>query len=126
VEGKDNKAINVDKISQLERNLHEDFARDQVTEYAKGVLFGNAYRLLPPNERGDFFTDKCTSAAARVKVALVRTPDLFPSAKYLKEHPDDKAYASECREAIFYAGGTVVVFPDPPVTVTSVLKGSRG
>ncbi|MGA3193295.1 MAG: hypothetical protein ABSD73_12475 [Candidatus Bathyarchaeia archaeon] len=126
VEGKDNKAINVDKISQLERNLHEDFARDQVTEYAKGVLFGNAHRLLPPNERGDFFTDKYASAAARLKVALVRTPDLFPCAKYLKEHPDDKAYASECREAIFSAGGTVVFFPDPPVTVTSVLKGSSG
>jgi hypothetical protein len=41
-EGKDNKAINVDKISQLARNLEEDYAREEVTSYAKGVLFGNA------------------------------------------------------------------------------------
>lgn len=27
---------NIDKFSQLERNLQEDFARDDVTEYAKG------------------------------------------------------------------------------------------
>src|SRR5207244_4389409 len=39
-EGKDTKAINIDKMSQLERNLQEDFAREGVTAYAKGVLFG--------------------------------------------------------------------------------------
>jgi hypothetical protein len=36
VEGKDSKAINIDKFSQLERNLQEDFAREGITEYAKG------------------------------------------------------------------------------------------
>src|SRR6266550_3066762 len=55
-EGKDNKAINIDKFSQLERNLHEDFARESICEMAKGVLFGNAFRFLPPTERPEFFT----------------------------------------------------------------------
>jgi hypothetical protein len=48
VEGKDSRAINIDKMSQLERNLQEDFARDEVTAYAKGVLFGNNERLTLP------------------------------------------------------------------------------
>src|SRR5207245_1319034 len=83
VEGKDTKAINIDKFSQLERNLQEDFAREGVTEYAKGVLFGNAERLKPPAERGHAFTGKCITAAKRVHAALVRTADLFDPVRYL-------------------------------------------
>jgi hypothetical protein len=41
-EGKDDKAVNIDKLDQLDRNVREDFQRLGVTEYAKGVLFGNA------------------------------------------------------------------------------------
>ena len=114
-EGKDNKSVNIDKFSQLERNLNEDFARDGVTDYAKGVLFGNAFRLLPIGERGDFFTKKCISASKRVAVALVRTPDLFAPAKYMKETPADAGYAKQCREAIYRAEGEIVTFPAPPV-----------
>lgn len=125
-EGKDNKAINIDKFSQLERNLQEDFARQDVTEYAKGVLFGNAYRLLPLTERGDFFTDKCISAAQRARAALVRTPDVFAPAKYLKENPGDLEYARQCREAIFRCEGEVVSFPPPPVgEATSLAKSVK-
>jgi hypothetical protein len=120
-EGKDNKPVNIDKFSQLERNLQEDFARDGVTDYAKGVLFGNAHRLSAPSERGDYFTDKCVSAAKRVKVALVRTPDLFAPSKYLKEHPGDTDYAKQCREAIYRTEGAIVVFPTPPTTETTVV-----
>ena len=54
-EGKDNKAINIDKLRQLEMNIHEDFARDEVEDMAKGALIGNAYRLIEPEERGMFF-----------------------------------------------------------------------
>jgi hypothetical protein len=90
VEGKDNKAINIDKHSQLERNVNEDFERDGVTEHAHGVLFGNGFRLLPLRERKDFFTEKCASAAKRTGTALVRTPDLFEVARYL-ESSEDKA-----------------------------------
>ena len=114
-EGKDRKPINIDKFSQLERNLQEDFARDDVTDYAKGVLFGNAFRLMPLSERGEYFTDKCVSAAKRVRAALVRTPDLFAPAKYLKENPTDTDYAKQCREAIFCSEGDIVIFSPPPV-----------
>ena len=44
-EGRDNRAIGIDKMRQLEVNVLEDLSRDEVSEPAKGVLFGNAYRL---------------------------------------------------------------------------------
>lgn len=113
-EGKDNKAVNVDKLSQLERVLQEDFARDEVDEYAKGVLFGNAYRLSTPTQREDFFTRKCVSGAQRSKVALVRTTDLFTVAKYVVE-AKDSAFARACREAIAQTEGQVVEFPAVPI-----------
>jgi hypothetical protein len=113
-EGKDLKPINIDKLGQLERNLQEDFQRDEVREYAKGVLFGNADRLAPPDRRGDAFTAKCVSGAKRAKIALVRTIDLFSPAKYLKEYADEE-YAKRCRVAIFAAEGEVVGFPPVPV-----------
>lgn len=113
VEGKDNKAVNIDKMSQLERNLQEDFAKDGVTTFAKGVLFGNAYRLEVPSKRAVGFTDKCVAAASRLGVALVQTADLFEPARYLSDHTND-AYAASCRHAIFAAHGTVVGFPKPP------------
>jgi hypothetical protein len=121
-EGKDNKAVNVDKLSQLERNLQEDYARDEVTEFAKGVLFANAFRLSPVAERGAFFTDKCISAAKRLSVALVRTPDLFMPAKYLRENPADANYARQCRDAMFVANGDVVAFPEPPSRDTFIVE----
>jgi hypothetical protein len=34
-EGKDNKAINVDKLRQLSMNIHEDIQREEVTTPAK-------------------------------------------------------------------------------------------
>jgi hypothetical protein len=113
-EGKDNKAINIDKLSQLERNIQEDFAREEVTDFAKGVLFGNANRLTPPSERTEFFTQKCISGAQRLRVALVRTPDLFPISKYLKEY-DAPLFAKACREAILKTEGDIVQFPRIPL-----------
>ncbi|MBN8467889.1 hypothetical protein JYJ95_15315 [Corallococcus exiguus] len=110
VEGKDNSAINVDKLRQLEMNRREDLARDDVDELATGVLFGNAFRLTPPSSRNDSFTAKCASAARSSGVALVRTPDLFVVAKSLLETPDD-AFAALCRKSLIEQAGSIVAFP---------------
>jgi hypothetical protein len=120
-EGKDRQAINIDKLSQLERNLQEDFAREGVAEYAKGVLFGNPYRLVPVSERGAPFTEKCLDGAKRSGIALVFTSDLFAPAKYLKEH-SDLEYARQCREAIFRCKGDIVTFPAPPASLQAMIK----
>lgn len=113
VEGKDNKAVSIEKFSQLERNLQEDFAREGVSDYAKGVLFGNAERLNPLSERNDPFTTKCLTAATRVGAALVKTSDLFEPIRYLLSHADAD-YAKACRDAIFLTKGSVVTFPATP------------
>ncbi len=112
-EGKDSKPINIDKLRQLEMNIHEDFEREEIDEMAKGALFGNAYRLQPLGERKDFFTIKCQTAAKRSGTALIRTIDLFPIVQYLSGKKDT-AFAKKCRQAIFDTSGDVVTFPVPP------------
>lgn len=112
IEGKDNKPISVDKLRQLEMNIAEDLQRDEVSEPAKAVLFGNANRLIDINERKEFFTDKCITAAKRTGTALVRTQDLFFVGQYLNNN-NDEIFKMRCREAIFSANGEIVVFPTP-------------
>ena len=118
-EGKDNKAINIDKFRQLITNLQEDYERDDVSEHAKGILFGNASRLTSPAERGEFFTAKCLSSAKQYKTALVRTPDLFAVARYLKEQRDED-FAKRCRETLRDTKGDIVQFPPVPSVATSI------
>jgi len=127
-EGKDSSAVSIDKLSQLERNIQEDFTKDGVTSYASGVLFGNAHRLKPPAERGDAFTAKCITGAQRSGIALVRTTDLFEVARYQAETPDAQ-FAAACRAAIAGGGGAVVAFPPlpvPPIAETGQLKAIEG
>jgi hypothetical protein len=114
-EGKDDKAINIDKLDQLDRNLKEDFSRqEEVTaHFATGVLFGNAYRLTAPEVRDTFFTTKCIVAAKRSHISLVRTTDLFKIAQYLDRCPNPE-FAETCRRMIRQADGEIVIFPTIP------------
>jgi hypothetical protein len=117
-EGRDNKPVNIDKLRQLQMNLHEDLAREEVSVMAQGVLFGNAYRLKPPSEREDFFTEKVMAAAKQNGCVLVRTPDLFTVAQYLSRGTDTE-FASACRTAIISTKGRVATFPPLPVAESS-------
>jgi hypothetical protein len=112
-EGKDNKAINVDKLRQLAMNIHEDLNRDEVTAPAKGVLFGNGFRLQPPHKREAAFTKKCITAAQSSSTSLIATQDLFRVARYLSDHKDD-TNATECRKAILSSMGLVSLPETPP------------
>jgi hypothetical protein len=113
VEGTDSRPINIDKLSQLERNIQEDFARDTTTEFARGVLFGNPGRLLDPAERTNWFTEKCISGAKRTGITLVTTPGLFRIVQYLQETRND-AFAQMCRKAFLDGSGRVAEFPPTP------------
>lgn len=119
-EGKDNRAINIDKLRQLSMNIHEDLQRDEVSTPAKPVLFGNAFRLQPVQERADPFTEKCYSAAAISSTALVFTPDLFAVVKYLTEQPDSD-FAGMCRLALLNSTGRVV-FPTIPASEPETIE----
>ena len=119
VEGRDNKAIDISKMRQLAMNIQEDFSREEVEEMARGVLFGNAYRLTPPADRPDpHFTEKCATAARSNGTALVRTCELFEVARSLVDNPDE-AFAAACRKAIFDASGQEVRFPVHPAGIGS-------
>jgi hypothetical protein len=111
-EGKDNKAINVDKLRQLAMNIHEDLLRDEVEKPAKAVLFGNAYRLSPLTERNAPFTEKCIGAASTSSTALLSTPELFRAVQCLLNNPNEE-YASSCRKALLEGIG-IVKFPVVP------------
>lgn len=112
-EGRDDKPIAITKISQLIRNLHDDYARDEVEKMAKGVLFGNPFRFKPPEKRKELFTEKVFNTAKTNSIALLFTPDLYPIAIYLSEKKN-KEFAKACREAIFAASGEIVKFPPIP------------
>ena len=123
-EGKDTKAIAIEKLRQLEMNINEDFERPDVDVHAKAVLFGNAYRLLPPEERGDFFTDKCLTSAQRSGTALVKTTDLFLVAQHLSA-VNDAPFAKRCRMAILSTHGAVVEFPKPPKRKPTLIASEK-
>jgi hypothetical protein len=77
------------------------------------VLFGNPHRLIPVEERGEFFTAKVLAAAARTGCALVRTPDLFKVARYAKDSGDEE-FAEQCRKVMAATAGEIVIFPSVP------------
>lgn len=102
-EGKDNKAINIDKLRQLEMNINEDFSRENIHTIAKGVLFGNPFRLQPIINRNDSFTEKCQIAARRSGIALITTADLFLLCQNVKQ--DDEETKKLTRERILNSVG---------------------
>ena len=113
-EGKDTKAVNIDKLRQLSMNIHEDLQRDEVLTPAKPVLFGNGFRLDEPQLRPDPFTEKCHSAAASSSTALVATSDLFACVQYLMAEKNEN-FTNLCRQAILSSAGRVS-FPQPPAS----------
>jgi hypothetical protein len=112
-EGKDNSAINIDKFRQLSENIQADLQRENVDKPAIGILFGNGFRLTATQDRQDQFTQKCLSSAKRGTI-LVRTMDLYPVVRYIRE-TNDQGYARLCRDAILASLGRVVDFPAPPI-----------
>ncbi|MCP3941545.1 MAG: hypothetical protein GY710_08700 [Desulfobacteraceae bacterium] len=119
-EGKDRKAINIDKLRQLEMNILEDLDREGTKDTAKAVLFGNPQRFFDPKERDKPFTKKCLSAANRSSTALIFTPDLFRVTQYLSNNRN-KRFATKCRKAILNTVG-IVIFPVPPKPKKAKLK----
>jgi hypothetical protein len=114
VEGRDNRAISVDKFRQLFTNVDEDRRIHPNLPRALGVLFGNGYRLQHPADRKPCFTEKVLASAVESKFALLPTSGLFAPVEYLIVHPDRLDYAKQCRASIFNAAGTLVQFPPVP------------
>lgn len=110
-EGKDTSAVDISKFRQLESNIGEDFEREEVTEHAKGILFGNGFRLSPPANREVQFTQKSLTNANRLGSALVQTSDLYKIAAHLLDNPSDTDFKDACRVALEDTAGGIVKFP---------------
>lgn len=105
-----NDAVNVDAFRQLWNNIQEDFRREEITNHAVGILFGNGFRNTRPSKRKEQFTNKCIRNAEETKTVLVRTSDLFEVANHVRESKD-KNFAEKCRRAILENRGKIVEFP---------------
>ena len=116
VEGKDKKAIDLGKVQQLTSRVDSYYTEAKV--FPKAVLFGNASRLKPLDQRGEWFTSHCVNFSKKREVALVKTDDLFWVAKYIKETGDIN-YAKACRIKITETSGDIVSFPLLPKTAKS-------
>lgn len=58
VTGKENSPVDAAKLRQLSDNIFQDLEENEVEAPAKGILFGNAHRLEPPETRQEHFTKK--------------------------------------------------------------------
>jgi hypothetical protein len=113
-EGKDNKAIDIGKLSQLECCVAEDIAIRDADEFAKAILFGNPHRLHPLDKRGEPFTDRVVKAALQRKVRLVTTVDLFWASLAVRNGAGED-YKRRCRDAVHECEGGIVQFPSNDV-----------
>ncbi len=113
-EGKENKAIDVNKFRQLldHINVYEEHLNNDTNVY--GILFGNAYRLQDVETRNENFTKACIDRANKKNIILIRTSDLYPIVQYIREYNNDEEFVKQCRKVIHSSLGTIVQFPNIP------------
>lgn len=103
IEGKDNDAIHISKLDQLNRAVDEDF---ELTEnYPQGLLIGNHYRLTNPVDRKEAFTEKVHIVATKKSFGLLTTLEIYKAVDYLLQNPNDEEFKRKCREKILTTSG---------------------
>jgi len=106
VEGKDNDAVHISKLDQLNRAVDEDFELTGI--YPQGVLVGNHYRFTKPDNRKEPFTDKVQIVAKKKSLGLLTSVELYKAVEYILENPDDKEFKKQCREKILKTEGALI------------------
>lgn len=114
-EGKDNKDIDKNKLSQLLTNKGEYYNEPKVdsSKPVKLLLFGNPMRLKQPSARTLDFTKACKDIAKNNQVSLIKTTDLFNVVTFVKD-TGNKKFARSCLNAILKNEYGVVTFPQIP------------
>ena len=106
VEGKDNDAVHIGKLDQLNRAVDEDFAINN--DYPQGVLIGNHYRFTTPDKRKEPFTDKVKIVAEKKSFGLLTTLELYNAMEEVLKAPKDEAYKEFCRNKILKTTGRII------------------
>lgn len=102
VEGKDNRAIDKDKASQLVTTFAEFSKHQEDCVPVRGFLFGNGYRLTSPEKREIGFTEGAIKIAKTLNCVLIETKDLYEIAKTIQEGADEE-YCKKIRNLIIEA-----------------------
>lgn len=113
-EGASKGTVNNKKINQLHTHAATYITENDVdTENLSisSVLFGNAFTAMPPEQRDqEYFGQHVYKIANLQNIKLVRTPDLFSAALYIK-NTQDQAYAKQCYDLFFDGKSGQIEFP---------------
>ena len=108
VEGRDNKPINLGKYRQLLDKV--DRARSETDNKYTGILIGNAYRLSPPEERDNQFTERALHRCEDQNYAAVTTTELYKAVQKVLENPKDKTFKEKIRSKLIASSGFTTLF----------------
>lgn len=108
IEGKDNDAIHIGKLDQLNRVVDEDFELTGI--YPQGILIGNHYRFTAPESRKNAFTEKVFIVAKKKSFGLLSTCDLFQVVCNILANPENEEYKINCRKLILGTVGSTIEF----------------
>lgn len=110
IEGKDNDAVHISKLDQLNRAVDEDF--ELRGEYPQGILIGNHYRLTNPESRKEPFTEKVHIVAKKKSFGLLTTYEIYRAVKFILENPENSDFKLQCRNRILKTEGEEIILID--------------
>ncbi len=106
VEGKDNDAIHISKLDQLNRAVDEDFELNE--DYPQGILIGNHFRLTNPINRKEPFTEKVKIVAEKKSFGLLTTYEIYQAVSKIIKNPENEDFKFECRKRILNTQGSLI------------------
>lgn len=106
IESKDNYAIDITKLDQLNRAVDLDFHLNG--KYPQGILIGNPHRLTNPQNRKEPFTEEVKKAAKKDGFGLLTTFEIFKAVREIIRNPYDMDFKKRCRERILETVGTII------------------
>nr|DAP11403.1 MAG TPA: hypothetical protein [Caudoviricetes sp.] len=113
-EGASKGTVNNKKINQLHTHVATYITENDVNIEnlsISSVLFGNAFTAMPPEQRDqEYFGQHVYKIADLQNIKLVRTPDLFSAALYIK-NTQNQTYAKQCYDLFFDGKSGQIEFP---------------
>jgi len=103
VEGKDDKAVNIDKCRQLLDYVVDDETKTQQAK--KGILVGNGFRLKNLGERTEQFTRRAIESATGNHFCLLTSEILFHLVCQVLEKPDNGELKTQIRKQLLATDG---------------------
>lgn len=111
-EGRDRKAVGIDKFRQLQDHLSQYAGGTKSKRALQGLLFVNGRRLIDPTSRGEVITPALLNRSIQTQTTIVPTVELYKAVSYLMGKKDEE-YKKAVRLAIRSKMGGIAEIPDP-------------